>query len=490
MALSLVINLRNIEKQNLMCKKRRSVIFFLIISSLISCSTTKYSNETYDTISIDNFMDEDSAGNYFQVVFKALNYASENPGTSLFFPKGSYPISNLGESVYTFKIPPNTTLIGETGAEIYFEEKQSQGTRMFLLDSSSKNIVIQNLIFSGYNSSSFSEDEYSEHEHIMFLNSAENVLFYNCQFSSTAGDGIYIMGEEKPSTNVDIIKCQFSNHTRNGITLGNGFNGVNIDSCYFDAGSIHQIIDTEPFKQSICKDVIISNSHFINNNKLKVESCPLVTLGGFRIRVENYIIKGNVFENVGLHLVGAYGVRIIDNIIKTVGKTSGIRVIYESQDVDIERNVVYSHTEPIKIHATKISSPERITIKHNDLISRAIDLSNIVLYGVSDVLVEGNRMFATMENNSVAFSIRATDIMHNIFINSNTIFNYSRGFDLKNYKDNKLKNLSAVDNTFYINKNQFQLYQIYSDKEFYDFEFINNVEKKLKHDYYTRLRLR
>lgn len=151
-----------------------------------------------------------------------------------FIQKGLNDFSNV-------IMPDFPILINESGlkiksnSHIYFKVNSKVVTKsnslnffatIWLLDV--KNVIIDNLVLVGNRDKYFGGK--GEWGFGIYIDKSDNITINNSKISNCWGDGIYIGGGSKPSTNVFINKVNIFSNRRNGITITNGENVHIIDS--------------------------------------------------------------------------------------------------------------------------------------------------------------------------------------------------------------------------------------------------------------------
>jgi len=283
--------------------------------------------------------------------------AAITAANSVYFPAGTY-LTN------TLTLDSNSTLFGDGASSIIKQNTitaSSYGTiyaNSGAAGSTVNNIVVRDLRIEGPN---ISAPVFSEFQHLASFNGVNNLVVERVQFIGFRGDGLLIgsgvtPGDERHNTNVIVRDCFFdgiNKENRNGISVID-VNGLLIEGCYFtrcSKSTMPGAIDIEPDAQTfhVVKDVrIVANRFYDIGGNVAAIGIPLPNVT-FTTPPFGFVIGGNYIDtaaNAGIifqqSLTGGvtestpnYGVRIFDNVIKTVAKPF---TITNAKDVVIHNN--------------------------------------------------------------------------------------------------------------------------------------------------------
>jgi len=366
---------------------------------------------------------------------KALNHLGKSGGGILTIPKGIFMVSRRGPQypggIY---IPSNVHVkgVGEGKSILKLQARQENYTRLIYVQEV-RNVTISNLTIDGNRYQQINPEAPNEHLHGILIHSAMGVTIKKCAFQNTAGDGILFNGPKVQSKNITIRNCSFKDNRRNGITLGSGFNGVVIDSCYFDATNIFaSSIDSEP-EEGICENVKITNNTVINNKP----AATLVTFGG-HVPVSGYLVRNNKFENTQLLFCNTIDCEVYDNEITTQDpKEASIKVIYGNKDVVVRNNKINSHSKTYEAISTRDGIAGGVDLINNTIITTGkVGGYPIKLQGTQHLTIRDNFFKSTNHLNKSAIYMRTTGPMKHVNIVDNTFEGYQGYMDLQGYQKN------------------------------------------------------
>lgn len=435
-----------------MKRNYHNICFLISLSLVVTIFTTCKQNKGLSSSRVVSIKDFGAKGNDkkddTESIQNALNHLDRKKGGTLIIPKGTYMISRRNlqfpGGIY---IPSNVKVKGEDRKKsiLKLQKKQGNFTRVIYVERS-KNVSIENLTIDGSRYEQINPESPNEHLHGIFIHAGIDVLIRDCNFQNTGGDGVYIHGGKKEqSKNILVRNCSFKDNRRNGITLGSGFNGVVIDSCFFDATNIYASpIDSEP-DFGKCENAKFTNNTVVNHK----DKATIITLGG-HVPVVGYEVSNNKLENCGLHLVRAYDAEINNNEITVKDKAlPGIQAIYESKNINIYNNKIRSVADGVKLIATKVSYPSGFSIHNNVIEVSDHKAQGIRIQGARNIEIKNNTLFSNCKNGSDSgVYIRSTREVDNIIIKGNKIKNFKDGLTLATYQKYKIAKLTFKDNVF------------------------------------------
>lgn len=370
-------------------------------------------------------------------------YESSSSNRHLFFPEGEYLISKKPKKDYALLIPSNTTILGTScqNTVIKLNSGHSGFTRMLKIKNV-ENVFISNFSFDGNIENQAKKDE---HQSAIAIVSAENIEIRNSIFHSTGGDGVIIRGPKVASKNIAVSNCYFHTNGRNGLTLGSGFDNVNIEFCHFDVTHTHASpIDSEPTSGK-CANVIIANNTFINCR----QNATIMTFGG-RPWVDNYTFENNVIENIGLHMVRSKNVVVKNNYINISDSSRyAVRMIYGNVNNKVYNNEF--HLEGANVmQLTKVKGeyPENISFSDNYVHVNENYKNNtpFQLRGVSNINISNNKINFENKLNIPLVTIRPTGPMLDISITDNSINNITELISIYRSINDNIDNLVVKNN--------------------------------------------
>jgi hypothetical protein len=374
--------------------------------------------------------------------FKAVE---KDSGSIAYFPKGTYLVSrtNIPGKSWCLLGVDNLKIVGENRKKtiIKLASKQKNFTRILVLNNH-KNISIKNITIDGNVSKQINPDKPNEHLGGIFINHSENIHISDCDFINTGGDGISIRGTQMPSKNIKIEYCYFDNNKRNGITLGSGFDHIEISHCIFGSNIDDSPIDTEP-ESGICQNVNI------HHNKIHTNS--ILTLGGNKkVTGKNFILQDNILNNCSIFIYKADSVIVRNNKLN-ISLPAKAAITCHSGN-----NKIYIYNNKIKINnkpafyfvKTRYSTnaPHHITINNNHIKVNGKNTNAFDIRGANHIKIINNTISGNESN--VGIYCLSNFSMDNIVISNNTIKGFNKGIKITPLKNNTINNIV-------INKNKF-----------------------------------
>ncbi len=322
----------------------------------------------------------------------ALDYAAENPGTTIYLSAGTYNVDH--NKMY---VPSDTTITGDSNAIVKLKKQDRDFPTPSLTRAifQAKEAATHDITFHGFtidgnilNSWSVSGND---HINMIQLLGSSNVKIYDMTFKNGLGDAVKIRHGSKDSyqdenTNIKIYNNKIDKIGHDGIYLM-GVSEVSIHdnfiSCRDDAG----------IRLFNCNDAAIYNNEITSENH-----------GGAGIEIQkNADVSMNVeiYENEIYHIRDAgiwlygYGsstaatsdIKMHDNTITECGIHRGGGVTIQGVNVALENNVITNNNEydvSIKSFETSIysdggatnkvmGSGYKITLINNDIGSEVLN---------------------------------------------------------------------------------------------------------------------
>ena len=337
--------------------------------------------------------------------------AAITAANAVYFPAGTY-LTN------TLTLDSSSTLFGD-GASSILKQNTITGSSYGTLYANSgasgstvNNIVVRDLRIEGPN---IVTPVFSEFQHLASFNGVNNLVVERVQFIGFRGDGLLIgsgvtAGDERHNTNVIVRDCFFdgiNKENRNGISVID-VNGILIEGCYFtrcSKSTMPGAIDIEPDAQvfHVIKDIRIVNNRFYDiGGNVSAISIPLPNVT-FTTSPYGFVIGGNYIDTAAgagiifQHaLTGGvtestpnYGVRIFDNVIKTVAKPFAIT---NAKDIVIHNNSFLGSTlDAIVSYNTSDYNAFDVTISENLFYACGSTGGNgLSIFKCSRVTINGN----------------------------------------------------------------------------------------------------
>ena len=268
---------------------------------------------------------------------KAIQQVIDDAPTNsiVYFPEGTYFVSRRSHAeAGCIYLKSSCTFQGEGMKSIIkLKPQQENFTRIFYVEKINQ-VQICNFIFDGNSLLQIKNGKTNEHLHCIYINEAKQIKIRNCVFQNTGGDGIGLRGFWKnPSTNILIDSCFFLNTHRDAITLGSGFNHIEISHCNFDS-TVKSSVHTEP-QSGITNDVKIHHNIFNACYNLSVAGIDTVQLA------TNFSIENNQFVNCFIWCCRSKNISIQNNhflFTKKMGCQSAIAMIQKNDSIFIFDN--------------------------------------------------------------------------------------------------------------------------------------------------------
>lgn len=291
----------------------------------------------------------------------AINDVNTNGGGNVFVPEGTYLVSNL-------KLFSNMELKGEGWNSIL---KQNGGTYVVSVNpgvegvgNTKSNIQIKDIQLLDRSGEGAA---FSEHQHILNINAASDVLVDRVKVVGFLGDGIYIGSSNVGGVEVHNQRITVRDSYIDGVTKDNR-NGISI-------------ID--------CDGCTIENNHFTRTSRPNMPGAIDLEPDHNYSVIKNIVIRNNTFDDVG----GNVGM-----ISLVMGAQNNM--IVPSENILIENN----RGENLTVNSRAITMLQRNSQEPNvanKIIIRNNSVSNsltggIGLFGVKGVKVENN-FFSNLE---------------------------------------------------------------------------------------------
>lgn len=188
------------------------------------------------------------------------------------------------------------------------------------------------------------------------VRNSRNVIVKNVATKDNWGDGFYISNQ---SENIIFCSVTADGNRRQGMSIISG-NHIGIYNSVFKntAGTKPEAgIDIEPNQGDIARNIVISNSKFINNAGAGIAS--YVAPGNRKASISDVLIEKNMIaqnKSGGSLIFNSANIKVIDNLFV---ENSGNAILFdkESHGGIIEKNVVYrngTNKNEIKNHGKNI----------------------------------------------------------------------------------------------------------------------------------------
>ncbi|WP_375089629.1 glycosyl hydrolase family 28-related protein [Peribacillus sp. RS7] len=377
-------------------------------------------------------------------------------GDTLFFPKGTYLVSN---TIFIDKIS-NIRLLGSSGAIIKKKETGREYSLLYIYKT--ENLIVENISFIGFRNKI---ENLVKGDYGLKIQSGNNIKIINCIFKNFA-DSCFGVGAK---TNRDLQNIQTSN---NIWVLNNYFENV-WQTSTTPAGAKNYFFENNVVKDLFGSLKFASRNSLSNNIKILNNIISGVGNGSTGIEVANYMnleIEGNIINNVdyGINFyinqqASSYPTNIetinINNNIITNASVSGVRISNKSiakkigifsvkitsntikncsgfginfsgnkmENIDISQNLIKSVSgDNILISCDYEEDNGKIIIRNNiidDFKTFAVNIQNNNSTNYVDVYVDNNKGFSDITNS--LFLCTTKPNKYNFFIESNNVKCYS-----------------------------------------------------------------
>jgi hypothetical protein len=366
----------------------------------------------------DDTMDDSTA------IQNAINDANANGGGTVYVPGGTYMVSDL-------KLYSNIALEGDGWNSVLKQNSNAPGVHYVVsvnpgaegVGNPKSNIRIMNIQLMDRNGEG---ESFSEHQHILNINAASDVLVDHVKIVGFRGDGVYIGSSNVGGVEVHNQRITVRNNDFDGVTKDNR-NGVSI-------------ID--------CDSCMIENNHFVRTTRPNMPGAiDLEPDQNFNI-VRNITIRKNTFDDIG----GNVG------MISLVLSIPQNAMIVPSENILIENNQGKNLTVNSRAITVLQRNSQEPNVANNIMIrnNRVIDslTGGIGIFGVKGVMIEGNYFSNLKYPNYIGYDGSPTwdvSLINNMFKDMGT----SNGEGINIYTTNRLTianntfdNIGKEDNTF------------------------------------------
>lgn len=362
-----------------------------------------------------NGIDDDT-----EAFIKAIRtVASAHARDTIYVPSGTYLLSRSLDNLnkpYALCLPSNTSIIGEGAANTILKinpAKTTAVTRLLWIQDVS-NVVISDLTIDGSSNAIDLKRGIPTQMHGIFIQSSMGVTIKGCKIMNTLGDGVGINGPESPSVNITIVSCCFERNGRNGITLGSGFDGINLIGNEFSNINV-QPIDSEP-QRGITRNVNVTE----NTINGLLDRKNLITISGNKSNVvSNYTVKRNKLFNCGIQCINAVDVLIDSNEIRLdasyFASKAAVYILGNNRDVTVSNNRIETNDVPFicVLGTAKHGFPDSILFQNNRMLSKNAAFIPVVLQDGSSITMRDNQ-FDIPASASAVVSLKSVNIRNSL----------------------------------------------------------------------------
>jgi len=348
-----------------------------------------------------------------------ISAIAKRGGGEVIFTDGVYVVNSLS-------LDSNVALTGKGWTSIIEQKKGAQfgcsvnpwnaGTPRS--SDNKRNIRIANIQFRG----TVKSDGFAEHQHLLNINAASDVVISGCRFTGWRGDGIYLGSSnvgrtERHNRNITIRNCFFdgvNNDNRNAISV------IDCDGLIIDNNSFSRCtrpnmpgaIDMEPNddKFPVIRNISITNNRFeeIGGNVGIISLVLAVKQNDLHFASRNILIDNNTMS-------GLVGAKRSNGITLKQNQNADDATI--PNDITISNNKIHNSARPFVILGVK-----GVTVRGNVFDNASI--SALVSYSegfrCQDIVFTGNT-FKELGNYDgvgiIIFNVNKIDFTDNTFDN-------------------------------------------------------------------------
>lgn len=374
----------------------------------------------------------------------AIAACAANGGGTVYFPNGTYLVSQDGSNGWCLELPDNIYILGESQNAVIIKlaDGQAAFVRPFYV-SGKTNVVISGLTIDGNKANQSVE----EHRAGIFIDETNDVLIFRVISKNNTGDGIHLHGSGGSNCfDLVISQCTFSTNDRDGITLtGGGISNLRVMNCI----AIDNAADGFHIEGQIpCNDITLRECEF--------SSADLVNNLGVTFTGVDINNRSTRLTMVDCHVVGIIfiyyctDVNIIGNYISSP-KHSAVTVYTGNQNINILDNYLTNEAgntsdSVVMIDGVTPEFPDDVTVANNHIFSSGVD--GVVVKGANNAQIEGNYIQGTENEAYNGVEVRAASApgIGQVIITGNRIVDFARG--VVAWGDNPIKAMIINSNMF------------------------------------------
>jgi hypothetical protein len=305
----------------------------------------------------------------------AIAAAAASGGGVVFFPKGTYKVSQDGANFYCLNIPDGITLRGAGRSQTTIKQVASTAVSVRLLHVAGDDVVVGDLTLDGNKSGQTT----NEQRHGIFATSCERLVVERVTAQNFTGDGFYLYTNANNST---FRECFATANDRNGLTFGATSSGCRLLGSRFYNNAVQQV-DSEPGAGNIVSDVLITGCVI----DVGASNDYALTVSGNNSNDNSRASRWSVVNNVingGVNVVWARDITIANNTGVNSTTQAGITVYRKSSRVSVTGNTIRNtQTSTINVHGIDVlgagtgDAPERVVVANN-----VVSVSHASAFGI------------------------------------------------------------------------------------------------------------
>ncbi len=377
-------------------------------------------------------------------------------GDTVYFPNGTYLVSQDGSNAWCIDLPSNITIRGQSraGAIIKMDDGQDGFVRP-LSAYEQTNISISRITIDGNTANQSAE----EHRAGIFLSECTECSIRSVTSHHNSGDGIDIHSFSKDIT---IEDCSCYDNDRSGVAInGGGQERIAIRGCLLRNNGAQQI-DTEFDSGYFARDVTIEKCHLVAGSG----SDWALTISGSSVTSvsSGFVVSDNVIEGP-IFVVWAVDVALTNNRITTqAGDVAPALVVFRRSDVRVAGNQITTNNTGYGSYASCAvevqgvdSATDRpsVTLRDNTIVQNTASSAGVYLNNHIDALIDNN----TVKGPSTGYSgidsrVTVDHPSRSKVLTNNRIIDFARGVVCgSNTGTEELSNFTAHGNTFVQDEN-------------------------------------
>ena len=416
------------------------------------CGAMDAAESSLNTSSLKSFGAVGDGVNDDRPAIQAAIQAVAGSGGEVYFPAGTYRVTQSGNNAYCLNLPAGVRLRGAFGAVIQKDATLAgtSGKSVPILNVQGNGAAVVGLKFDG-NRQSVGWDANFEHQAGIFVQSSDAVVLANLEITGCGGDAIQLYNS---TTNPLVAECYLHGNNRQGVSMtpsssGTPVSGVRIVANRIYDNQIHAI-DGEPSGSGTVTDVMILCNHLdigtSTQYAVATASCSSWTIAGNKIR-------GTV------NPVNSSSITITANTIDDVLGGGTVFVYQKSAGITVTGNVLRSihavaSAGNIRVDSTSGNLPSGLVFANNDIDCTAAPADCIGIFAktATDITIVGNTLIGAglSSANGKGMHLRASIVgqpMRLLNVVGNTVRNFgSTGINIAGGSTAQITFANIADN--------------------------------------------
>lgn len=356
----------------------------------------------------------------------AMFAASVAGGGVVYFPNGTYLISEFEASAACLTMPANVTLLGQSNEGAILKLKAFAGPSVRPILISENDCHVLSLTVDG-NKTNQSTDE---HRAAIFVNVASGTVLQDLILLNNTGDAIDLSF----SNFTTIERCYCHDNNRNGITFNGNSNYVRVSACRLE-GNANQFHMEGADEDDLCTFVWLEDTYcgpcLFDNVPVTIGNAQFCTvrnveiMGGIQLAICSDILIEGCYIQAGDNAAGVCPVTIIAGASDVTFNNCWI---HQTADQGVQNRAVVvegSTAEGVK--------PVGISFLDCNIITDVADSNGVVLNSTGNITVSNCYIANTaIGNTGTGIASSAVDASQppptqgNVFVRGNHLYNWSR----------------------------------------------------------------